>query len=120
MTIRCLVVATVLGIAACATNSPEAPEPTDEVGISVTDSNPFVTEGQLESIEAPNVPASTVIPTAEPQVVCQKVRLTGSRIPKRVCRTQAEIAAAQAEGQETLGELSKRIYSGANRDAAGN
>jgi hypothetical protein len=119
MTRQCLVVATVFGIAACVANSPEEPEPTDEVGISVAESNPFVTEGRLESVEAANVPATTIIPAAEPQVICRKVRLTGSHIPKRVCRTRAQIEAEQAEAQETLGELSKRTYSGTNRDAAG-
>lgn len=37
----------------------------------------------------------------EAKVVCRKLRVTGTRIPKRVCRTEAEWAAVEAAARES-------------------
>ncbi|HUU02220.1 MAG TPA: hypothetical protein VM425_12320 [Myxococcota bacterium] len=39
------------------------------------------------------------------KVVCKKIALTGSRIPKRVCKTRGEWAKIRSEGQRAIEKL---------------
>jgi hypothetical protein len=64
-----------LGIAACTTSGPESPVPdvkaeTEQVGVS-------------------DAPVDTTVADGD-ELICTKERLTGSRIPTKVCLTRAE------------------------------
>jgi CRISPR/Cas system CMR subunit Cmr4 (Cas7 group RAMP superfamily) len=48
-----------------------------------------------------------VYTTDESPRVCRSLRITGTRMPKRVCATEAEWAVADANGKEAADELSR-------------
>ena len=103
---RYVVAATFLGIAACATSGPESPVTDAKAETSVITSNPTAAEGVIEQVEVPEAPMETTIVDKD-ELICTKERLTGSRIPQRVCLTRAERERIQEEGQGFI-EAAKR------------
>ncbi len=82
-----------LGIAACTTSGPESPVPGAKAETSVITSDPTATEGEaegvIEQVGASEAPVETTIADSY-ELICTKERLTGSRIPTKVCLTRAE------------------------------
>ena len=113
---RYLVAATFLGIAACATSGPESPEPAANVENAATNTDTTPVEGQLEVVDVPEVPFSTNVPPPEDEIVCRRERPTGTYIARKVCRMRAQIEATRDTAQNTLDDLSRRTYSGPDRD----
>jgi hypothetical protein len=74
---RYVVAIAVLGIAACTTSGPESPVPGAKA------------EGVIEQVGASEAPVETTIADGD-ELICTKERLTGSRIPTKVCLTRAE------------------------------
>ncbi len=105
---RYVVAAAFFGIAACATSSPEAPEPGASAGNPVTNSNSTAVEETLDIVEVPEVPISANIP-APAKVTCRRETEIGSRRVKRICRTRSEIDKTQAAAQDTLNDLHKTL-----------
>ncbi len=112
-----LMAATFLGIAACVTSGPELPKSLESPELaksaanarsSVTNSSSTEVVGQLEVAKVPEVPITAYMPT-EDAVICRKERRIGSNIPRRVCRTRAEIEATSAASQEILRNMSTQI-----------
>ncbi|MEN8132765.1 MAG: hypothetical protein ABFS45_21805 [Pseudomonadota bacterium] len=103
---RFVVAAAFFGIAACATSSPEAPEPVANAGNPVTNSNPTAAEEQFEVVEVPEVPIAANMP-APVKVTCRRETEIGSRRVKRICRTRSEIDQTEAAAQDTLNDLQK-------------
>ena len=73
----------------------------------------------LEDIEAPDVretPAA-MIPRIqrEPEVICEKVRPTGSIIPVEVCRRRADIEKQRQDDQEAFGKIKSNTANAASR-----
>ena len=113
---RYLVAATFLGIAACATSGPELPEPAANVENAVTNTDTTPVEGQLEVVDVPEIPFSANVPPPEDEIVCRRERRTGTYLAKKVCRTRAQMDAERDTGQNTLDDLSRRTYSGPDRN----
>lgn len=110
MSRRHVVAIAFLGLAACTTSGPELPVPGAKAETSVTIGDPTATEGKAEGvIEQAGVSEAAVETTIEDpnELICTKERLTGSRIPTRVCLTRAERERIQTEGQGFI-EASKR------------
>lgn len=103
---RYIIAAALLGIAACATSGPEAPEPDANAGNPVTNSASTAAEEPLEVVEVPQVPLSANIP-APAKVSCRRETEIGSRRVKRVCRTRSEIDKAQAAAEDALDDMQK-------------
>ncbi len=53
-----------------------------------------------------NMAADTPAKPAKPKKVCEKVEVTGSTVPKRVCRTVAEPAKPKDEATQAATEKS--------------
>jgi len=99
-----------LGIAACTTSGPESPVPGAKAETSVITSDPTAAEGDAEGVTeqigVSEAPVETTIADGD-ELICTKERLTGSRIPTKVCLTRAERERLQAEAQGYI-EASKR------------
>jgi hypothetical protein len=54
---------------------------------------------------APSSERPVVYTTDESPRICRSLRITGTRMPKRVCATEAEWAVADANGKEAADEL---------------
>jgi len=107
---RYVVAAMFLGIAACATPSPESPVPVAKVETAVISSDPTAAEGAIEYIDVPDVPkaASTLAQASSPgtdRLVCTRERITGSHRVTRVCRTPAEIESRRRADQAMIDKL---------------
>ena len=98
---RYVMVATFLGIAACATSGSELPESGTNAGNSVPNSTSTATVGEVQVVDIPEVPMAANIPVQN-EVICHREQRPGSKITKRVCRTQAEIEEAHMAGQDLL------------------
>lgn len=113
MKLRFLLLATILSLSACAT-----PEPVVErASTSDTAVNNSAAEsgGVLEVAEVPEVPVAATAPPAENKVVCRREKRLGSNRTIKICRTQAQMEADREAGQDTLDDLSRRTFSGADR-----
>jgi len=98
------------GLAACTTSGPESPVLGAKAETSVTTGDPTSTDGKVEGVmeQAGVSEAAVETPIADPnELICTKEKLTGSRIPTRVCLTRAERERIQSEGQGFV-EASKR------------
>ena len=103
---RYVITVAFLGIAACATSSPEALAPGANGRNPVASSSPTTAEEQLEVVKVPEVPASANIPEP-PKEICRRESEIGSRRMKRVCRTPSEVNQAQSEAEDTLDDLQR-------------
>ncbi len=101
---RYVVAATFLGIAACATPSPESPVPGAKDETSVIISNLTAAEGEIEDVDVQEVPKVANTPDTN-GLVCQRERITGSHRLTRVCRTRAEIERRRKEDQAMIEKL---------------
>lgn len=59
------------------------------------------------ALAATSAGATDTAPTkpAKPKKVCEKVEVTGSTVPKRVCRTVAEPAKPKAEAEQAATDV---------------
>ena len=102
---RYIVAATFLGIAACVTSAPEAPESTAKAGKSVTNSNSTAREtGGVGVVDVPEVPKAASL-RAENEIVCRIERETGTHMRVRVCRTRTQIDATRKRTQKMLRDM---------------
>ncbi len=101
---RYIVAAAFFGIAACATSSPQAPEPGASAADPVTNSNSTEATAELEVIEVPGVPEMPIAENNESPYdrICRYERGTGTHMRVRVCRTRAEIHASRKSGQDAV------------------
>ena len=118
MKLRFLLLASILGLAACATSGPE---PSEQAAGSASADNVVVengaaeNEGSLEVAEVPEVPVAASPPPSGDEVVCRREKRLGSNRTIKICRTQAQMDADREAGQDTLDELSRRTLSGSDR-----
>ena len=118
MNFQILLLATILGLAACATSGPEPSEQTARTSSAdnmVVENDAAENEGSLEVAEVPEVPVAASPPPSGDEVVCRKEKRLGSNRTIKICRTQAQTEADREAGQDTLGELSRRTLSGTDR-----
>ena len=87
-------------IAACSTSGVEAPEPASATPVARSDA-PADNAEELQEINAPEVPLAAS-PGGSDEVICRRETPLGSHMSRRVCRTRAEIEAAQTESQEMM------------------
>jgi len=78
-----------LGIAACTTSGPESTVSGDGG------------DGAIEQVGLSDAAKQTIVVDGE-EMVCTKERLTGSRIPTKVCLTRAERARLQEIAQSSM------------------
>ena len=90
------------GIAACTTSGPGSPTTGAMAETSVIASNQTEAEAEAEAMigqgDVPEAPLEETIED-EDELICTKERLTGSRIPTKVCLTRAERERLQKEAQ---------------------
>ncbi len=115
MITRYIIAATFLGIAACATSGTESAEPAVNAGIPEPVSDSTAAESGLDSADVPEVPVSANVPVSKDEIVCRRERRLGSNRSIKICRTRAQIDEDREAGQDTLDNLSRRTYSGADR-----
>ena len=99
-----------LGLAACTASGPESPVPGAKAETSVIIGDPTAAENKAEGvIEQAGVSDAAVETTIEDpdELICTKEKLTGSRIPTKVCLTRAERERIRSEGQGFI-EAGKR------------
>ncbi len=101
---RYVVAAAFFGITACATSSPQAPEPVANDSDPVKNSDSTKDSAELEVIEVPGVPEMTISKNNESPYdrICRYERETGSHMQVRICRTRAQIEASCKSGQEAV------------------
>jgi hypothetical protein len=102
-----------LSLAACANNVPSSPEslptvadsPTAGTEPTVQDENaPSGVQEIITVAEIPDAPKAER--TVEKQeVICERVRRTGTHRATRICRTRAEIERESLDGKDTFDEL---------------
>jgi hypothetical protein len=68
------------------------------------------------SAEEP-APAPRAGPARGEELVCKRERVVGSHIPRRTCRTRAQVQAERELSKQAMGELEKT--GGPNREGAG-
>ena len=120
MTGRILLIAMMLGIAACASSGSDAPAPetmsssagADAMATDGSDSGPG---GSIDDIDAPNAEQTASVSDYDPnEVICRREKETGSRFVRKVCRTRAEMEQMEAEAQEAT----RMMRTGAGGDCA--
>lgn len=75
---------------------------------------------RIEEIEAPNVsetPAEMIphMRVAEPEIICERVVPTGSRLSVEVCRRRSDIARKQDANQKLFDDIKRNTAIGASR-----
>lgn len=65
------------------------------------------TQSQSRAASAPAAAASKPTASDDDKLICEMERPVGSNIPKRVCRTQAQIDRERDAAQEKIRELSR-------------
>ncbi len=122
MKFRCLLSATLLGLAGCAASGPAADNDAlpdgaadDRAGVASAAASADddlavddATESVLEVAEIPRVQSTADTPptaSVAAQRVCRLEKRTGSNRAMRVCRTRAEIEALETESKERFREL---------------
>ena len=139
---RCLLIATLFFVAACATSDPQpsqteyaqpvntaandtavrntAAQPAqaanDASGTAASASSDYESIEDVEAPKASETPAAMIprIPR-EPEVVCEKVRPTGSILPVEVCRRRADIDKQRDEDQDAFGKIKSNTANAASR-----
>lgn len=106
MSRRYLELVAFLGIAACTTPGPESPSTVETAGTSAIINEPSTVEGVLARASATETPAEAAVEDPD-RIICIRERLTGSRIPKKVCMTHAEREKIRKINQENF-ENNKR------------
>ena len=89
------------GIAACTTSGPGSPTTGAMAETSVIAGNQTEAEGMIGQADVPEAPLEETIED-EDELVCTKERLTGSRIPTKVCLTRSERERLQKEAQSYI------------------
>jgi hypothetical protein len=120
MNLRFLLLATILGLAACATSGPEPSEQavkTTSADNVVVENGAAENEGSLEVAEVPEVPVAATALTSENEVVCRREKRLGSNRTIKICRTRAQMNEEREAAQDTLDDLSRRTLGGADRGA---
>ena len=112
MKLRFLLLATILGLSACAT--PEPAVESTSANDTAVENSAAESESVLEVTEVPEVPVAATAPPAENKVVCRREKRLGSNRTIKICRTQAQMDADREAGQDTLDDLSRRTFSGPN------
>ena len=69
----------------------------------------------------PSTPAdgAHVPPAAAQKLICKKEPVIGSNIPKRVCRTQAQIDAEREASRDSMSEMNQRGHVSVDGRSAG-
>jgi hypothetical protein len=110
---QCVVAASVLGIAACATPDPEPPVSDSAVETSAESGTEASSETVIEDVDVPEVPKAARIEgqanISDPDaLVCREITRTGSHLSKLVCRTRSEIEQRRTADQRELERIQKR------------
>ena len=79
----------IVGLTACASNRPDA---TDGQTVAAVDTAAASTP--VEVVSAPVEPGS-----GDDALICEQVHVTGKLIPKRVCKTRAQMEKERLEGR---------------------
>ena len=108
---RFAVAALSLCIGACASSGPEAPAPQNSQPPATVD---VVAEPDPndEGFYALEVPAVQQVAGGHPmiesdQIICRRMRLTGTKFARKVCGTRAEFEARAVRDQEMWREMQK-------------
>ena len=117
-----LLMALFVGIAGCASGSPEAPAVPAGDGPKVaasdsatsgagTDSNsPDQVDSSssgIDFMEAPEVENVAAVPETRDEMVCRRVRLTGSHRLEKICRPRSEINETMRDTQEAVRRMER-------------
>lgn len=116
-----LVAAIFLGLAACASTGPEpvatvAPVPTAVASQSIPTANePVAEESELHVVDVPEIAQVAQLAHHTPQentpdpdeLICKRIKTTGSHRVTRVCMTRAEIEQRRAESRAMIDNLRK-------------
>ena len=123
---RFLLVTIMFAIGACATPSPE---PNRSESVQVVESggdelqahnNPAENYEGIEDIEAPNVseiPAEMIpgLRPPEPEIICERVVPTGSRLSVEVCRLRSDIERKTQADQALFDDIKRNTAIGTSR-----
>jgi hypothetical protein len=87
-------------------------DPATPAGDAMADDGPAENSNSIEELEAPQVaetPPSMIpgVAKPEPAIVCERVVPTGSILPTKVCRTQAEIERKEQADQEIFDDIKR-------------
>ena len=133
---RFLLIATLIGIAGCATPGQEQGQPQslqalESTGAALPDSDhstagdesqaPESRDG-IEDIDAPNAgetPVAMLPPSTEWDIVCTREVATGSILKTKVCRRRSEIEAQRESDQRELRRIKTEIAVGTPRPGMG-
>jgi len=96
-----ILIATFLGLAACATTGPQAPEPGADTENSATRGNTTTGVGEEQVADKQDMPKVAGTDTRN-EIVCQMERKTGTNRKKRVCRSRAQIEKSSRDGKEAF------------------
>jgi hypothetical protein len=91
---QCVLVVALLGLTACSTSGSELPATGERADASGANSKQTVAQGDSEQVAASGVRVED-----EDELICTKERLTGSRIPTKVCLTRSEREMLQKQSQ---------------------
>ena len=102
MTKRLAIAAISFCVGACASSGPEIPAAAATAAPERVEHVVAATEDEgLHMLEAAPVQAVNVVPMYDPdQIVCQKVRKTGTKFIKKICRSRAEMDAIAKQAQD--------------------
>ena len=96
-----ILIAAVLGIAACASSGTEPPPPIAKA--EPAEPNSESTSGEVEVVAVPTVPQA-VIPV-ESDVVCRREKKTGTNRSVKVCRKRSEENSKIPDAKKTFEDL---------------
>ena len=106
---RIIVAAISILITASATSDPEVPAPAVTASLASVDAvvpeNPSAPPAvNLQDLDAPDMPqTASASPENDPdEMICRRMRETGSRFTTKICRTRAEIEAREVQDQKII------------------
>lgn len=101
-----VVLAAFLGIAACTTTGPDSPVPVGEADTAPVTSDTSEVDSMVAQVDGSEADAAVEDPNA---IVCVRERITGSRIPKKVCMTRAERDRIREINQENFENNKRKV-----------
>ena len=111
----CLITATIFVVAGCASNAPaelagDVAETTAVNDSSTTESAPseMSAAGEIDFMDAPEVEKVASVAENRDEMICKRVRLTGSNRMEKICRPRSEIDATMRDAQNAVREMGKR------------
>ncbi len=105
--------AVMIFIAGCASNGTEAPvrdagDMAQASAATMADADSVAASNEIENVEAPEAEQVAAVSKKRNEMICKRVRLTGSNRMEKVCRPRSEVDATMRDAQHAIRDMEMR------------